>query len=357
MILPQATARPAGDLFTAMDYWRGATGSSTAIGHKEWSHFSIMAGELDLLVNFSVMEDLNERRSPPSRRPRLGRLTVLHRDAAGRWDGEVEPFEPAAVSIRKGLPGIQLGASTARIAAEVYRLELALPSGRTRGWIELVPSARPVFANRVRLAGGEYIRWLVVPRLVARGEIRLGGRTVVLEGAPAYHDRNWGEFTWGGGCAWEWATILPSQPKIPWSLVYSRISDRMRGETLSQSLILWREEFPHRKFFGRDLSVEQRGLLSGSRPLQIPKFMDLLSGGIDADVPRTMRVRATAYQDELCLEIRLADFAQIGIPNDGRWGVSKLSEAAGAAQVDGCVGGEQISFEGRIHAEFNQPAG
>ena len=350
---------PGADLFAAMDYWRRAPAGSSAPpgynaapGYKEWSHFSIMGAELDLLINFSLMED--RQLAPPARRE-VGRLTVLYRDGAGRWDGEVERYDEPAVSVLGGQPEIALGANGLRLVEGTYRLRLELPSGKVRGAIDLVPMARPVFANRVPLAGGEYIRWLVVPRLRASGELRLGGQGFVLDGAPAYHDRNWGQFTWGGSCAWEWATILPADPGSPWSLVYSRISDALRAETLSQSLILWRDAFPHRKFFGRDLSVEQRGVLSGGRPVQIPKFTPLLAAGTGADLPREMQVRARAYRDELRLEIRLADFAQIGVPNDGRWGMSKLSEAKGSVEVSGAVGGEQVRFDGRIHAEFNQP--
>jgi hypothetical protein len=341
------------DLFAAMDYWRCAPADSSARpGFKEWSHFSIMGDELDLLINFSLMDDLQLAPRPGHE---VGRLTVLFRDDAGRWDGEVDRCDDGSVSVLRGEPDIALGANAARIVNGAYRLRLELPSGLARGAIDLVPMARPVFANRVRLAGAEYIRWLVVPRLRASGELQLAGRSFVLDRAPAYHDRNWGQFTWGGACAWEWAIILPADPSSPWSLVYSRISDALRAETLSQSLILWRDAFPHRKFFGRDLSVEQRGVLSGCRPVQIPKFTALLSAGVGADVPRAMQVRAAAYRDQLRLEIGLTDFAQIGIPNDARWGMSKLSEAKGSVEVSGAVGGERVHFEGRIHAEFNQP--
>jgi hypothetical protein len=359
---PSRRAASGAGLFAAMDYWRRApTSARPSAGYKEWSHFSIMGDimgdELDLLMNFSLMEYPRDGDLQPAPRPRreVGHLTLLYRDAAGRWAGEVERYNEAAVSVQGGQPDIALGANTARIADGMYRVRLDLPSGDARGEIDLVPVARPVFANRVPLAGAEYIRWLVVPRLSASGEVRLGGRSFLLDGAPAYHDRNWGQFTWGGSCAWEWATILPADPETPWTLVYSRISDGLRAETLSQSLILWRDALPHRKFFGRDLRVEQRGGLSGCRPVQIPKVMALLSAGIGADLPREMRVRAAAFRDELRLEIELADFAQIGIPNDGRWGVSKLSEARGRVQVSGSVGGERVRFDGRIHAEFNQP--
>jgi hypothetical protein len=355
---PSRRAPPEAHLFAAMDYWHRAPASARpSPGYKEWSHFSIMGDELDLLINFSLMENPRHGDSQTAPRPRreVGHLTLLYRDAAGCWDGEVERYDGTAVSVQGGHPDIALGANKARIVDGVYRVRLDLPSGTVQGEIDLVPVARPVFANRVPLAGAEYIRWLVVPRLTASGEVRLGGRSFVLDDAPAYHDRNWGQFTWGGSCAWEWATILPADPDTAWSLVYSRISDGLRAATLSQSLILWRGAWPHRKFFGRDLRIEQRGVLSGCRPVQIPKFAALLSAGIGADLPRKMLVRAAAYRDELCLEIDLADFAQIGIPNDRRWGVSKLSEATGRVQVRGAVGGQRVRFDGRIHAEFNQP--
>ena len=52
----------------------------------------------------------------------------------------------------------------------------------------------------------------------------------------------------------------------------------------------------------------------------------------------------------------LRDYAEVGIPNDGPQGLTLLSEATGGAEVTGRLGGENVSFRGRVLAEFNYGA-
>ena len=107
----------------------------------------------------------------------------------------------------------------------------------------------------------------------------IAGRQYRVVDAPAYHDRNWDSSLRGGGYAREWATILPEDATQPWCLVYSRIANRNRGVTLSQSLIVWRRAFPLRKFYGRDLAVVHEGLLRRDRVLRLPRAAALLLHG------------------------------------------------------------------------------
>ena len=167
-----------------------------------------------------------------------------------------------------------------------------------------------------------------MPRLLASGTVTARGRRYEVRDAPAYHDRNWGRFAWGGGCAWEWATIIPADPQEPWSLV-PRIIDRRQAKVLSQSLMVWRSDRLVRKFYGPDLKVERRSALQLARPLRIPTVAALALPGSAADVPRYLDVVAAAYADELHLQLTFDGFAQVVFTGRRRPGLTALSECPG----------------------------
>ena len=68
-------------------------------------------------------------------------------------------------------------------------------------------------AGPMRLGNGQYVGWTVAaPRATATGTFRVGGRTVRVKDAPAYHDHNWGRFSLSGGrlAGWDWSqAFLP----------------------------------------------------------------------------------------------------------------------------------------------------
>jgi hypothetical protein len=340
-------------LFPRADFWHMAPHSPRfSPGSKEWSHFSVLGANCDLLVNFSLMAG-----SEGTKPQMMPRLILLFSAADGYWDGDVETFSLTDTSIFEGLPDITLGRNTAQFTGQHYRILADLSSRDISATLDLHPVTLPVLPTNVRLSDTESVRWMVVPHLRANGEVTVAGCRYQIADAPAYHDRNWGRFAWGGAYAWEWATILPSSAREPWCLVYSRISNRHRGATLSQSLILWRREFPSRKFYGRDLSISHQGVLRREHVLRLPRIAALLVPGTAADVPQHLVVSARGYGDELTLRMCFDDFAQVVVPND-RWpGFTSLCEIKGLSEVVGRVGDERIAFEGRVQAELNHAVG
>lgn len=249
-----------------------------------------------------------------------------------------------------------MGEASARLNERGYRLEAALPERQLSVKLDLTPLARPVVAPTIRLGREERLSWAVVPRLLAEGEIEAAGRRQAVIAAPAYHDRNWGRFAWGGDYAWEWATLLPDEPAAPWSFVYSRIADRGRAATSAQSVIVWRGETPLRKFYDRDLVVSQEGAAPDGRPFRIPRISSLVSSGLAADTPRRLTIMARGYDDDLRLELEFERLAQVVVPNDVWPGLTALSEASGRFRASGRLAGERVEFHGRAQAEFNHAA-
>lgn len=352
----QREHRDAGDrariasLIRQSDYTRRSPASAGGrIGHKEWSHFCVLSDAVDLLVNFSLMDSV---RPGQRHRTEVPRLTLLARDE--RWYGAVDRFETEEVQAPGGRIDLDLGANRLRFAQRRYEIDVASRSNEVAAKLCFEPLAMPALTTSIGLSSGRFMKWLVVPRMRASGEITVDGRTHCVEHAPAYHDHDWGYFDWGDDFAWEWGLVLPRDAASPWSLVYMRISDRGRLRVLSQGVLLWKHDAHARTFRGRDLRVGQRGFLRTAGALRIPRVMSLVSPGTSADVPREMTIVAEADRDHLALDVSLLDLAQIGIPNDlGDRGVTLLSEARGSAHVEGRVRGERVCFDGPAIVEFN----
>lgn len=343
LLLPKGHA----DLIPAFDYWREGLDSNPAgCGHKEWSHFSVLDEGLDVLINFSLA-------GSPRALARRPRVTVLLRDEEAGWLGGVVEFESGEADITPGRPGARIGDNSLIFKNGRYIIVIRLPDHSIEIDLELVPLARPVVANRVPLSQTQTIRWVVVPRLSATGQIRTPDGVRTIDNAPAYHDRNWGDFGWGGDYAWEWATVLPENMSSPWAFVYSRISDRGRNRTLSQSLIVWFGDYPKRKYYGRDLVVRKAGLLRRPSGLDLPRIMPLLFDGDCIDVPRQMSIAVSAVGDHCEIGMECGSFARIGLPDDEGLQLSALAEISASARVTGRIGGLEVNESCRVQLEFN----
>ena len=333
---------PAPPPLAAVDFWRASPTDDLPNGYKEWSHFSILAPDFDLIVNLSFAGA-----SP--------RFIVLFSDAQDRWNGDVAHVPLVDARITPGGADATLGPVSARLVDGRYRIEADLPRRDLHLTFDLTPQARPLAGNTIRLSDTNAFNWVVVPHLRATGELHSGGRRYAVLDAPAYHDRNFGVFEWGGDFAWEWAALAPDAADAP-ALVYSRMSNRARGLTLSQSLILWRDGRPCRRFYGRDLTVALSGALRQENVFRLPRFAALIGSGRSADVPRRLDIAARGYGDALDIDIDLARFGQLVAPNDKWPGLTALSEASGRFHAQGRIGGEAVSFAGRVQAEFKHAA-
>lgn len=334
------------------DYWRRSPASAGgAAGHKEWTHFCVFAPQVDLLLNWSLMDD-----------PAAGdcgvevpRLAMLARGPDGGWEGDVDTFSRDAVALRGGGIDVAMGESRLRFRDGVYQIEAALAERPVEAHLELRPVANPAQTASVPLGPGASMKWLVVPRLLASGGVRVGPHRHVFRDAPAYHDHDWGPFRWGGDFSWEWGVALPEDPSVPWSLLFMRISDRGRLCARSQSLLLWRGAHHWRTLHGRELEVHGHGTLRAGRALRVPRVMGLVAPGEAADAPNVLEVHAAGGRDTLEARFVLEDLAQIAVPNDTpASGTTLFSEARAHAQVEGSIRGERIGFEARAVVELNR---
>lgn len=336
------------------DFWRNREPVCPSDYHyKEWSHFCIVSDDIDLLVNFSLLDDFDGDLGQVISVPRL---TVLVRKAGGIWDGEIDQYSPDQFEISPQRKDIRIAGNSLRLVNGTYNIVAESRNRHLRLELQLRPMVKPVIAKSITLSELGSMRWLVVPKLLATGHIYSCGALSRFSNASAYHDRNWGRFPWGGDFSWEWMSILPNDSGSNWSMVFTRIMDKRRNQALSQSLMIWREHRSVRAFSGSQLEVRHSRLLSQSSIFRLPRIMSIVSDGTAVDIPETVELNCRTGDDVVEIRISFADFAQIAIPSELELKTELLSEVAGSASVKGRLRGDEISLNAHVLAEFKNAA-
>jgi len=326
---------------------RRAITDGGAPAHKEWLHFAVYGHSVDVLVNFSLVDDVGSR---APRGAELARITCLLKD--GSWDGDVELCPSEEVRVMGGSIDLDLGPSHVRFVEGAYHLRVRLRGRPIEIDLVLEPEVFPVETNNVVIDDSPPMNWVVIPRLRASGVVRIAGRVHALVDAPAYHDHNWGSFGWGKNFAWEWGYALPSGGASPYSVAFVRLSDRGRRCALMQGIFLWRGDRKHRLFRDQNVSVRYEGLLRPTSVFKLPRVASLVHPGTATDVPQALHFSGSEGDDWLHVEFTSEDVAQIVIPNDSDLEMTIINEVMGTSRVTGVVSGERIDIRGRSICEF-----
>lgn len=328
---------------TAGDHTRGPGARTGGSPWKEWHHFVVFAGGLELVVNLSVGRDTRA-----GGRGLQGRVVTLWR-TGGAWRGDVAQHPVAHVPA--GRIALQVG--TAQLGWDGRAYTLHLPDGPLRVALRLHPQTLPALSTQVPFGGAARVDWLVVPRLGVEGSVRVDGQDHAINGALAYHDHNWGRFHWGDDFAWEWGFVLPDDPSDPHALVFTRLLDRQRRQVRSQGLFLWRGAHQRRMFVGQQLRFSPSGAPPPGEPCDLPPVMGMLLPGRAAGVPGALRIEATDLADRLTVDLQIGATSRLAVPDEGpHSGLTLLSETSARAQVAGVLHGQPISLRGRAVVEF-----
>ncbi|MSP60184.1 MAG: hypothetical protein EXR72_07545 [Myxococcales bacterium] len=326
-----------------------------ATPHKEWFHFCVLSPGLDLFINYSLME----AEIPGLPAPReSARVCVLVRTDAG-WDGDVDTIASHDTVIRRSGIDATFGPSRMRFHEGAFELTAKLCDRPIELALTLVPLTMPLMRPNTPLEAGP-LHWLVVPRLSARGTVRVGERTFPLDEAPAYHDHNWGRFRWGQDFAWQWGFALPTLPESPYCLAFVRLCNRARTSDLGHGLFLWKGGVQRRIFREGEVQITPRGWFAPPRPstahgtgiAKFPRPLALLAPEQRTDVPRTLDIEASARGDFVRCRFETEDLAQIIIPDDNDFGITVINEVRGRLVMEGEVAGEPVEMEGRSVFEF-----
>lgn len=345
--MTDATTAAIAGLIDRIDYFRRSPARVGGPGEfKEWMHFCIYGDDLDLLVNFSEVDDIR----PGARGRSVARMTVLAR--TDRWVGGVEEVPADALHVAGGRVSARFGDSAVWFADGRYHVRVRLREHAIAAELTLRPITTPAPIHNVSVGDGPPIHWIVIPRLLTTGTVTVAGRTHHLADAPAYHDHNWGHFGWGRDFAWEWGFGLPAAPSDPWSFVFARLSNRGRTRTRMQTLFLWRDAHARCAFRDAQIRVRHHGLHRATRVHKVPPVMALVSPGAATDVPAAMQIDAENADGHVHVRFTPAEVAQVIIPNDHDLGVTIINEVAGRFALDAVIRGEPVELRCRSIFEF-----
>lgn len=321
--------------------------------HKEWHHFCVVHPAIQAIVNLSLMRDAGNEAGWTAR------LIALVKDESG-WDGEVDTIPSRDVRARRGKLDLTFGHNTLLYQDGRYNLSLALESRPITLQLQFQPASYPLMRRNTPIASGR-INWVVVPRLLATGTIVVGRRVHRLDNMPAYHDHNWGSWSWGEDFSWQWGYAVPQQIESPWSVVFDRMTNRGRNAVLELKLSLWKNQKLHRLYMQDEIGIQQSGFVTQTRQggsagdarlAKFPRPMALLAPERATDVPRRFEITAERGSDRLACRFMADDVAQIILPNDTDLGVTIINEVSGVMSVEGAVSGEAVFMEGRGFFEF-----
>jgi hypothetical protein len=273
-------------------------------------------------------------------------VTVVAHDH--QWSGVVERYDDVDPAVSADLTSLVVGANRVAVGPSGYDVVIDLPEHGIGGELHLAPVGRSsVVAVSGQPVGAGRLSWLAVPRLRADGWFRIGGRQHRFTGDVAYHDHNWGHFRWGDDFGWTWGSILPADPRDPWSFVFACITDRHRLRTFTRAFYVWYGDEPVASL--RDSAVRMRssGVLDRPPDCTLPPPMRLVLGGRTAPVPATIEIMARRGADTLHAEIHLESSARLAHPSEiDLTGSVVLSETSGTALVTGSVAGREMDFAG-----------
>jgi hypothetical protein len=315
---------------------------------KEWFHFCVVHPEFDLVVNFNLASDL---RPAAAAGARLGRVVALLH--AGAWRGGVDVFGSDEVHAEPATTDLDLGGSRLWFdpARAVFHVQVRMRDEPIEVDLEFEARTAPFRHTDVALGDG-VLHWAVVPSLRASGTVSLGARRWRVREARAYHDHNWGAWRWGGDFAWTWGFGLPDDPDEDWAVVYNRMTDRRRCVDQDHNLYLWRGDTLSRLLFRDELEATSVGLLRPRAVAKFPPVMSLLCPGNGTDVPRELRVTASAGDERFGFAYRPASVCQVAVPDETALTTTLIHEVAGGFEFTTRDGGVESRHAGRGVFEF-----
>lgn len=314
------------------DWFRRGAGRGAG-PYTEWSHFVVLAPGLTVLANVTLAALGADGVLTP---------TLLLAIDRGGWIADLEVVPLHEADLRAGRHDCVIGASAVTLGPAGYRLTLRAPRIAATVDLTLVPEALPLLASNAPMAQRGSLSWLAVPRLRASGTVEIAGERLVLTDAPAYHDRNWGEFAWDGDFAWEWGFCLPPGP-ARWSILFLRFTDRARHRVLRQGVWLWRGSRLVRGFRDTDVRFSTEGFIRTGSPPTVPRALGSLAHG-SSGIPAVLSWQAEGEGDRLSGRLGVAPPLRIIAPATN--GFTVVHEAPGTLELHGTLDGEELTLVG-----------
>jgi hypothetical protein len=194
------------ELYAEMDHWHRPAPAAAASGHwAEWYYFNLCdaASGRYAYLSYFVAGDPWAGRA-------LGSLS-LQIGAPGQAPRRyvcATPIDSTAVPLDD--VGARLGAASVTFEDGRYRLRARFTDVLGKGHVEVdlavTPEPRAYYPPMVITGADGYESGYVVPAAIARGDgsILVSGQRLAFDGAPAYHDHNWGVWR---STRWDWGQV------------------------------------------------------------------------------------------------------------------------------------------------------
>lgn len=312
---------------------------------QEWHHFIVQGDRARVIVNFSI----GDREGLPDPRPSPRLIVLVHHD--DDWSGWISQLDYDEVDLGASGLGARFGPSSIDFHDGGYEIDVRIPESGVRGRLRFTPKSESLVKNNQPLGAGRFT-WLFVPRLTVDGHLWAGGVRYGMREALGYHDHNWGRFRWGDDFAWQWGSVLASDPDNPWSLVFWRMSDRSRLATRGQGLALWRNDRPAAVFRDSLVHVEGTGMLQRSPQVILPPAMGITNPGSASDIPRRVAIDAWRGEDHVGLVANVDNYGRIVVPSDSDARDVVIHEVSVTVEASGKVDGRPIEMGGTGVFEF-----
>jgi hypothetical protein len=299
---------------------------------KQWSHTTVMHPQVAVMANFSSLYG----------RERPGQHQFALILFGPHVQGVIRRIDAERCHIPVGRGSLRFDRNEVVFDGSEYRLELSEPALRFTASIVLRASARASLLQNVCVGGGGFLNWAVVPRLLARGVVRVDGSSYELADVPAYRDRNWGTFAFGS-VTWDFGYAI--EERGDGALVFSRIMDRTRTRVLEQAVMVWGRGELLATFRDHELAFCCSGWATAPT-LTIPPALRVCCPGSATDVPALLGVNAASARGSVEIAYKVDRIARVAVPNDSRHGLTLIHEAIGNVAVTGNVEGHRIRFEG-----------
>ncbi|WP_269850081.1 hypothetical protein [Methanosarcina horonobensis] len=113
---------------------------------------------------------------------------------------------------------------------------------------------------------GMGINWLVAsPKMEVSGNLSVAGVTYSLNNSRAYHDHNWGYWSWGEDLGWDWGQVsqagnYSNETAAEYSISFGNITNANHSQSVSSVLNVWKDGEIIASFSEEEIQIEHYNL-------------------------------------------------------------------------------------------------
>lgn len=285
------------------------------------------------------------------------------------------PLSSEFVNYSSQSPDVRIANNTVTLTDEGYRVHIESGNGSSDFYALFKPEAEPapVFNVSNLSEPGMDINWLVAsPKMEVSGNLSLAGETYSLNNSRAYHDHNWGYWSWGDDLGWEWGQVsetgnASNETNGEYSLVFGNITNANHSQSISSVLNVWEGGEIIANFSKEEIQIEHSNLSTidiGIPPAEVVSEYILPQGSFY--FPQNTLLNASSGSDTLKVEfttqrpvplpVMIQDGNEIENEsvnesmnesmNESESGIKYriIWEMTGVYQVNGVIDGKPISY-------------